>query len=371
MFERGARHFAFLSRSGTDKPEAAHVVRSLEAAGAEVTVFRADATDQSDVDAAIRKISLVRPIKGVVHAAMVLADGMYNNMTHSKFLAAVQPKVQGAINLHQGLKEVSLDFFVMTSSISAVLGNPGQINYCAANSFLDSLAYYRQLQGLAASSIALPMVLDVGVVAESDDLETSLSRKGLYGIDEQQMLHAFETAMSRPISDGSVDVARGSAQILLGLEAPALAAAAGSSDITSTFWYNDARLSHIRAGIEQCNATARHLQGAKAGSGFGEILQVALAEAGIEGALLAIAQHVMQKCSTILMLPADSFELEGQSIAAYGLDSMIGAELRNWLFREFTLDLPFQELLAPTLTFGALAVRIGENVGVKRLGDSG
>ena len=61
-------------------------------------------------------------------------------MTFDKFDAGISPKVRGALSLHKALKQTPLDFFVMTSSISAVLGNPGQSNYCVGNSFLDSLA---------------------------------------------------------------------------------------------------------------------------------------------------------------------------------------------------------------------------------------
>lgn len=98
----------------------------------------------------------------------------------------------GALNLHNALKDTTLDFFVMTSSISAVLGNPGQSNYSAANSYRDTLAWYRNKRGLAATSLTLPMVLAVGVVSENENIELSLLRKGMYGIDEKEMLKGFE-----------------------------------------------------------------------------------------------------------------------------------------------------------------------------------
>ena len=76
-----------------------------------------------------------------------------------------------------------------------MLGNPGQTNYSAGNCFLDALDWHRNQHRLVASSLALPMVLDVGVVAEKEDIETSISRKGMYGIDEGEMLQGFEIAM--------------------------------------------------------------------------------------------------------------------------------------------------------------------------------
>lgn len=72
MLERGCRSFAFISRSGTDKPEAALVVDSLKDSGASVQVFRADASNEEDVKAIVDQVNATKPIRGVVHAAMVL-----------------------------------------------------------------------------------------------------------------------------------------------------------------------------------------------------------------------------------------------------------------------------------------------------------
>ena len=133
---------------------------------------------------------------------------MFENMTTEKFATAVNPKMIGAVSLHKALGNTDLDLFVMTNSIAAVLGNPGRTNYSAGNSFLDAIAWHRSQNGCVASSMALPMVLDVGVVAENENMETSLSRKGMYGIDEGEMLRGFD-------------------------------------------WYNDARLNSIRAKVEE------------------------------------------------------------------------------------------------------------------------
>jgi NAD(P)-dependent dehydrogenase (short-subunit alcohol dehydrogenase family) len=72
MMERGTRHFAFISRSGADKPEAAEVIKAIQQAGASAHVFRADASNEDDVADVVKKLNAERPIRGVVHAAMVL-----------------------------------------------------------------------------------------------------------------------------------------------------------------------------------------------------------------------------------------------------------------------------------------------------------
>ena len=283
---------------------------------------------------------------------------MYEQMTFDKFDAGISPKVQGALSLHKALKQTPLDFFVMTSSISAVLGNPGQSNYCVGNSFLDSLAWHRNLSGLAASSIALPMVLDVGVVAENEEIEASLGRKGMYGIDENEMLRGFEAAILQTQPHYPSPPKLGNAQIILGLEPASLARAISSKDSVDAYWFNDARLKGVRAGVEAASKGAN-----KMGSGFIDELQDAAAVSS-DAAIDAIAQYIMARCSRILMRDMEEFEMDGKSVADYGLDSMIGAELRNWLFKEFALDMPFQKLLAPELTFRTLSIAVGEKIGV-------
>ena len=285
-------------------------------------------------------------------------------MTCKKFAAAVNPKMMGAFNLHKALGDQDLDLFVMTSSISAVLGNPGQTNYSAGNSFLDALAWHRNQHGLIGSSLALPMILDVGVVSENENIETSLSCKGMYGIDEGEMLRGFETAMvqAKPSTDGSASISN--AQIILGLEPTCLAEALASEDVVDAYWYNDARLNRIRAIVEEILSSST--SSSSSGGDFFGSLKATVAE-DPDAVIEAISQHVIKKCSSILMTAVEAFDFDGKSIAARGLDSMIGAELRNWLFKEFGLDIGFQTLLAPTLTFKTLSVTVGETLGVPRV----
>lgn len=75
MMRRGVRHFAFVSRSGLDKLEATQLVKSSRKEGASVNVYRADAANEEDLSSVIAQESSERPIRGVVHAAMVLNAG--------------------------------------------------------------------------------------------------------------------------------------------------------------------------------------------------------------------------------------------------------------------------------------------------------
>lgn len=292
-------------------------------------------------------------------------DGIFDGMSFQQFQAAIIPKKNGAETLHRVIQatQLELDFFVMTSSISATLGNPGQANYSAGNSYLDGIAWQRNRHHLPATSLILPMILDVGVVADNENIELALTRKAMYGIDEQEMLRGFETAMSVPAPSATDPATIGNSQIILGLEPAYLAAAIAASDSSDeAYWLPDARLRGVRAAVE--SVAEDSLAGGSGGdSDLASALRAARAE-GVDAVVQAIGAAVMDKLSRMLLVSLEQFEFDGGSVASYGIDSMIGAELRNWLFKQFGLDLSFQLLLASTMTVKALSTAIAESMGL-------
>lgn len=270
-------------------------------------------------------------------------------MTYENWQISTATKVQGAINLHNALKDTALDFFVMTSSVSGTLGTPGQSNYAAANSFLDAVAKHRRSRGQRAVSIILPMVLGVGVVAENNEIEEALKQKGMYGIDEEHLLEAFETAMS--IQDNAD-------HLVVGLDPSKLQRSMAATGTTDNFWTEDIRFSNLLSIM-------RSSSGADVGRTGHSLLSSIKAAASAKEAAGVASKHIVGKLGRMLMLDAEQFDIESRSIADHGLDSMIGADLRNWVFKEFAMDVPFQQLLAPTLTIARLSAQICESLGIK------
>ncbi|KAI0128332.1 putative polyketide synthase [Xylariales sp. AK1849] len=367
MLQRGCKNFVFLSRSGTAKPEAADVVGRLKESGANVQVFCVDASDEQAVADVVADVSSKQPIKGVIHAAMVLQDVLYQNMSFSAYRAALQPKMQAAIALDKALGDTPLDFFLMTSSISGVLGNPGQANYCAGNSYLDFLALQRRKRGLAACSIALPMVEDVGVVAENAAIADSLARKMPFGVDEREMLVSFEAGIIQgtPSTDANVNenVRLGDVQMILGLEPEPMLIAMEGMDITDAFWHQDARMKSVLESLETLAAAAGK-SGGQDGGGAGAGFTATLDGLSEDEVLKAIALHIVGRAARILGSQADSFKLDKASVASHGIDSMIGVELQSWLFKEFGLQISVQVLSNPNTTFSGLARTVAEQIGV-------
>ena len=149
----GARHLALTNRGASDQ-DVADVVAGIEAAGATVHVMRTDVSSAADVSRLFAEITnRLPPLRGIVHAAGVIADGVLLQQAWPQFETVLAPKVLGAWHLHEGARQLPLDFFVMFSSMASVLGGAGQGNYAVANAFLDALAHHRQGLGLAALSI--------------------------------------------------------------------------------------------------------------------------------------------------------------------------------------------------------------------------
>ncbi len=150
---QGARHLMLVGRRGAS-PEAALVIRELEGAGARVLVARADVTEHDELGKVLAELrDSWPPLRGVVHAAGVLDDGVLVEQSWQRFERVLAPKVAGAWNLHQLTRDTPLDFFVLFSSAASLLGSPGQANYASANAFLDALAHHRRALGLPALSV--------------------------------------------------------------------------------------------------------------------------------------------------------------------------------------------------------------------------
>ena len=274
-------------------------------------------------------------------------------MPYSNWVTSITPKVQGTLNLHSALRHTELDFFVTTSSTSGILGTPGQSNYAAANSFLDSLCRHRRLKSQPSTSLILPMVLGVGYVAEHPEIEEALKRKGIYGIDEEHLLESFEVSMAIQGDKGSAD------HVVVGLDPSRLQKSLHETSTTDGFWMDDTRFNTIIHAIKSTGSGE-----AQGSDGRQSILAIIRSAKSPEEAMQAASDHFIEKLSRLLMVPLEDFEPDVKAIADYGLDSMIGAELRNWIFKEFALDIPFQQLLGPSLTITKFAAQICANQGI-------
>ena len=139
LVARGARHIGLLGRTAPS-PEAAQAVEQLREQGARVEVLQADVADPEELGPALDRLRALAPLGGVVHAAGALHDGALLDLDEAAIRRTTRPKADGTLLLHSLTAPDDLAWIVHLSSAAAVLGSPGQGNYCIANAFLDAAA---------------------------------------------------------------------------------------------------------------------------------------------------------------------------------------------------------------------------------------
>jgi epothilone polyketide synthase D len=166
-------------------PAAARVraVRDLEGRGVQVTVARADVTDEDAMREVLAAAAAAgHPVRGVIHAAGLAGARNIDEAEPGELHAVLRPKVEGAWTLHRLLAGAEPDFLVLMSSIAAVWGSAHLAGYAAANRFLDGLAAYRRATGRPALSVAWgPWNVASGL--GGDDLLARLEALGLRALD--------------------------------------------------------------------------------------------------------------------------------------------------------------------------------------------
>jgi len=141
-------------------------------------VIKADVSDLSQMSRVFDNITETgSPLCGVIHAAGILDDGILLRQNADRLCQVLKPKVEGSWSLHLLTRSLSLDFFVLFSSVSSVFGAPGQGAYAAANAFLDALSQERRREGLPSLSINWGPWDGAGMA--SPEVRVHLSRTGV------------------------------------------------------------------------------------------------------------------------------------------------------------------------------------------------
>ncbi|MCD0501716.1 SDR family NAD(P)-dependent oxidoreductase, partial [Bordetella petrii] len=190
------------SRSGPASDTARQAIAGLQARGVTVHACACDVTEAGAVDALIQHINAsMPPLKGVVHAAMVIDDGLVRSATSEQIHRVLAPKMLGALHLDAATRDTPLDFFVTFSSATTLFGNPGQANYVAANGWLESLSRRRRAQGLPATCVRWGAIDDVGYLARNKKIKDALqSRMGGAALASDTALQALEAMLAADAS---------------------------------------------------------------------------------------------------------------------------------------------------------------------------
>ena len=170
LAERGARHIVLASRSNNPSQDILDRIGSLRSAGLRIDHFSCDVTSRDDLRKFLADIKAESPICGVVNAAMQLHDTEIANLDDELLRNSLSAKVSGSAFLDELTRTDKLDYFILYSSIAALVGNPQQSAYVAANAYMEALARRRISEGLPALSIGWGAISDVGYLTRNKEL---------------------------------------------------------------------------------------------------------------------------------------------------------------------------------------------------------
>lgn len=343
MASRGARHLIFLSRSGRITEAVEEMVKDLEGKGCRVRIFTCDVSDKDRLRSVIDECAAsMRPIKGCIQGAMTLKvsetslrvphitnvtqDGMFENMSYEDWQTAVNPKVLGSWNLHEILPR-DMDFFLMLSSATGILGNRSQANYAAGNTYQDALARYRVSKGLPAASVDLGSVLSVGFVAENQ--EYARHTTAVLEVLREDEIHAIVEFLIDPRH--ASDATR---QLIFGLTTGTMYHERG---VPPPSYLGYPLFTHLR------KTSASRSQNPEENPTY--LVQALLSAAStLEEAVNVVTQGIRNKLASLLAIPVGNID-PAKSISSNGVDSLVAMEFRTWLVKDLGADIPLLDIM--------------------------
>jgi NADPH:quinone reductase-like Zn-dependent oxidoreductase len=327
LVKRGARHLVLIGRN-PPSADAAETVRQLSAAGADIRIMQGDVSIEEDITSIFDQVQrMMPPLRGVIHAAGMLADGVLLQQDWTRFREVMAAKIEGTWHLHSLTRKMSLDFFVLFSSVSAILGAPGQANHSAANAFMDALAHHRHAVGLPALSINWGVWSEVGAAAERN-VEARVVAQGMSAFSPQQGLQVLEHLLAHgptQIAVMAVNWPKFLSQVKSERQRRFLAAVSNGTAVQTEVVASHKDRIDFRLQLEQAPPKKRNS---------------------------LLLDYVRLQATKVLSLDATQSIDPKQPLTSLGLDSLMAVELRNLLGSGLRLTRNFPATLVfdyPTL----------------------
>lgn len=206
LVEKGARNIALCSRRGQPDTATSAMVERWKKAGVAASLHACDVTDATAVEALLATLRGQAPLRSIVHAAMVLDDALISNLTRERNRPVIDVKAKGAAILDRLTRQDTLDNFILFSSATTLVGNPGQANYVAANGYLEGLARTRRAAGLAGLAVGFGAIADAGYLTQNADVNDLLAKRiGKTALKAHMALDMVESHIAA--DPGSIDAA--------------------------------------------------------------------------------------------------------------------------------------------------------------------
>ncbi|MEJ8302655.1 alpha/beta fold hydrolase [Saccharibacillus sacchari] len=175
------------------------MLQTLKNLGSDAVYIQADITKKAEVTDLINMTKQkFQSVKGVIHAAGIIEDGLLVNKTIDSFHAVLKPKIDGTIYLDEATLEEPIEYFLMFSSITGKMGNVGQCDYAYANSFLDYYSNYRKEQKRPGRTVSIswPLWKEGGMNLDDRKSAYIYEKTGMEEFSAATGQYVFEAALN-------------------------------------------------------------------------------------------------------------------------------------------------------------------------------
>ncbi|OCL13419.1 putative polyketide synthase [Glonium stellatum] len=344
MIDRGAKILVLTSRSPKIAPE---WVASHKHNGADITVMPCDVTNGTELKSVYETIcATLPPIIGVLNGAMVLRDTSILNMSWDQLNNVIRPKVYGSINLDQIFRDQKLDFFILFSSINCMIGNLGQANYAAANTFMCALAGQRRKRGLAATTLNVGAIIGAGYMERESSkiLDLTVQKMAMMHLSEEDLHQIFAEGIKagHPDSPDGPEFSTGLLDII-----------AGSPDAPR--WNSDPKflpfIIHQKEGDKDKNEQT-------ATTSIQDLLQACQTHSDLIKVIRQTFAAQLRSMLQMIMADDDLMSMRSDEI---GLDSLISVDIRSWFLKNFQVSIPVLKVMGKD-TMANLAQLAAESI---------
>lgn len=332
MAQHGARHLVVSSRN---PKVSSHWLAGMQRLGVHVKVVSNDISDRNSVHAVYNEICReMPPIGGIAHGAMVLHDTVFTELDMDRVNKVMRPKMLGAMHLEELFHNTDLEFFVFFSSMAAIVGNPGQSAYAAANMYMSSLACQRRRRGLNASALHVGAIMGNGYVTRemNQAQQEYLERAGNVWLSEQDFRQLFAEAIlaSQGYQGKSPEISTGLKMV-----------EDSSESAASITWFRNPMFQHC---VSRSSSASDDATGARSGAHVPVKAQLAEAVSPAEVHNI-ITEAFAAKLRSSLQVEEDR-ELTGLTADTLGIDSLVAVDIRSWFLKELQVEMPVLKILS-------------------------
>ncbi|MBF0411467.1 MAG: SDR family NAD(P)-dependent oxidoreductase [Desulfamplus sp.] len=332
LTEKNAGCIVLVGRKEPSK-EVMQEIEDLHKNGINIEIRYADMTDSEQVESMLSDVIYkLPPLKGIIHAAGLLDDGVIAQLSWEKFWHVMAPKVVGASILDKKTRDIELDFFVCFSSIVSILGTPAQANYAAANAYLDAVCRSRnifKIKGFSkikekSLSINWGPFAETGMAARLDNInQRRITAQGFNLISPKSGLTALELLIGQnkpQMAVMSVDWSR----FMERFQAPSSFGDDKASKPHGSMFLSDFQKFSALTSVSTSSSLSKSSAGGGAGSWQEELSRAAKHEHKS-----LILNRLRAATAEILGLDnPDQLDANGR-LFDLGLDSLMAVELKN------------------------------------------